>query len=60
MANVEVIFTRTAWCNRCDRGFTGTSKKDQDAANAAAFAALEEHVVKHDDYVPELHSEIDE
>lgn len=50
----------TAYCNRCDRGFVGTSKESYDKAWEAALAALEAHVVKHDDYVPELHSEIDE
>lgn len=34
-------------CNRCDRGFT-TEKK------------LNAHVVKHPDYEPALHSEIDD
>jgi len=42
-----------AYCNRCDRGFVSTISQED------AERILEEHVVKHPDYVPELHSEID-
>ena len=54
----DAMFTSTAYCNRCDRGFVGTGGT-QEAAVRSALAMLERHVVKHDDYVPELHSEID-
>lgn len=51
-------FMFTAYCNRCDRGFVGVGATQQ-AAKDAGLALLEAHVVKHPDYVPELHSEID-
>jgi len=54
----EQLWTFTAYCNRCDRGFTADGPSIL-KAKANAMALLEAHVVKHDDYVPELHSEID-
>lgn len=54
----DAMFTFTAYCNRCDRGFLATGST-QEQAKFNAIALLEAHVVKHDDYVPELHSEID-
>ena len=54
----DATFTFTAYCNRCDRGFLATGAT-QEKAKYAAIQLLEAHVVKHPDYVPELHSEID-
>ena len=56
----EPFFTGIAYCNRCDRPQYGFSPVSQEIADQAALANLEAHVVKHPDYVPELHSEIDE
>lgn len=55
----ETMFTATAYCNRCDRAFVGTSVVSQVVADNLSLVLLEQHVVKHPDYVPELHSEID-
>ena len=55
----EFQYTDVAYCNRCDRGFVGGSNVSYLEAYRASRALLEAHVVKHPDYVPELHSEID-
>jgi hypothetical protein len=54
-----LMYYAVSYCNRCDRGFEALSSVSKAAAKAMADKALEEHVVKHPDYVPELHSEID-
>lgn len=56
----EEGYSDVAYCNRCDKAFMGLSDLSQKMATDQALALLEEHVVKHEDYVPELHSEIDE